>query len=151
MMFSTGKDQDMDSETDLIDTLKTALKPFPSLDPVFEDVRNEIQRLRAVEDLRHATLLAEKSGHERTKKDLAALAEENDVLRRQLHASELDVARMRGYQDRVREFDPVSDREAYADNLPRRHDAVERHGSLMAANTHDFAATCQRPWFARRA
>jgi chromosome segregation ATPase len=68
----------------------------------------------------------------------------NVMLRDRLHQSELQVARLEGMLERVREFDPVSDRDVYEDGKPRHEPPPIRN--------FDGALSAHRPprWYDRR-
>ncbi len=132
----------MSEQKDLLERLGDVLKELPASfqGPVVE-ARAEMIRLRerATSQSNEITNLNIKLVDvEKSAKDLQA---NNDMLRENLHAAELQIAHLQGYQARVRQFDPVSDSDAYEDRLPRpRHerrdgasyptDGLLRHGSL---------------------
>ncbi len=90
-------------------------------------------------------------------KDVHELTSENDSLRKQLHSAELDIARLSGYQQRVQEFDPVSDKVAYQDQT--HPIMVQPPGRNAGGYSTDAASpfgrfsvqSSDRPWFSRRA
>ena len=72
--------------------------------------------------------------------------DENENLRGLLHRAELKNAQLEGYRDRVLEFDPVPDRQAYEDNRLDRGMPPRR----VDYSNFDMASERQpAPWYRR--
>jgi hypothetical protein len=72
-----------------------------------------------------------------TEKQRQGVIDENNALRELLHQAEIEVARMRGVLDRVREFDPVTDRQLFeeggrAARFDGMMDAAERRQQRLS-------------------
>lgn len=74
------------------------------------------------------------------------LANENAYLRDRIHETELRLARLEGYRDRVTEFDPVSERDQYEDRLPRPRGRNDNRRDFEGA----MAAEARPTWYARK-
>ena len=136
----------MSEEKDLVDRLGDLIKDLPASfqGPVVE-ARGEIVHLRERVSSQAATINTINVQRSNADKAAADLQADNDMLRDRLYAAELEGARLAGYQDRVNEFDPVSEHAQYEDRLPRPRRSNDNYydGMAMAAE--------QRPaWYHRR-
>ncbi len=97
---------------------------------------------RKVIELRSQLTTAEKTTRQVT--------EENNFFREQLHSMEVDNARLRGYQQRVQEFDPVTDRQQYADQTRPLvvHAGADTYGESPLRTPMD--GRLGEPWYRRR-
>lgn len=110
----------MSEEKDVLEQLSDLLKELPSsYAPTVSSAVEAIKTHRRISNDMNGQLIAKTKQITALEGEGRALQEDNDRLRGLLHHVELEVARLQGYQQRVVEFDPVSDRDQYVDRLPR--------------------------------
>jgi chromosome segregation ATPase len=127
-----------------------------SLQPQLQERDETIARLNKVVREQVDAKEQERMRADRIGKERDQVATENDNLRDELNRMAVENARLRGYQERVREFDPVTERQAYQDSLPRAGrdtygaSSVEEHGALLSRVRGLTASGADRPWYRRR-
>jgi hypothetical protein len=136
----------MSEDKDVLEQLSDLLKELPSsYAPTVSAAAEAIKLSRRIANDINGQLIAKTKQIMGLEGEARQLREDNDRLRSNLHAAELEVARLQGYQQRVVEFDPVSDRSQYEDRLPRPRVGNEIHYDGMG-----MAAEHAPSWYHRR-
>ena len=85
---------------------------------------------------------------ERAEKARDAVVDQNDMLRDRLHQAERDKAFLEGQLARVHEFDPISDRDRYEDNFPRR-EVKHEESRIDFYEGRPMSSERRREWYHR--
>jgi regulator of replication initiation timing len=121
--------------------------------PTIAGLLARVEELVEKNNAMHIDLSAARGGKQIAEKNLAAANGEISYLKDELHRLTIENARLNGYQDRVHEFDPVTERQQHADRQhPQRDGEVPHHLFNMADTAARYRGGGElpsAPWYRR--
>lgn len=121
--------------------------------PTRANLQEIIDGLSAELDAARDKLLSEERRASALDKKWGDALMEIDKLKDELHRMTIENARLEGYRDRVLEFDPVTERQAYSDEHRDRRSPVNTfiEGADAQRMFGGVGARGLAPWYRRRA